>query len=383
MQHAMWIGREDHQQLGGVAGHLYVEFDGGPIDPERLRAAATALARRHPMLRVRFLPDGTQRIGRRPADFAGVASQDLRDLDTEVVDQRLAAIRDAKSHQQLDGEVFELAVTLLPGERSRLHVDLDMQAADAMSYRTLMADLAALYARRRTARAGLHLPASTARRSRRPRRSRSRPAMPTGTGGRSASRSCRTRRRCRRSGGRRSRTRAPGAGTGWTRRPATRCSRRARARGITPAMALAAAFSNAVARWSADPRFLLNVPLFGRQALHPDVDLLVGDFTSSLLLDIDLERRRHRDCAGTGGAGRHADRRRAFRLPRAVGVARSEPASRHPGAGAGGVHQRAGARRTVQRRRHRPIRHARSGSSRRARRCCWTRRSPSSTAGSW
>ncbi|WP_231996922.1 phosphopantetheine-binding protein, partial [Mycobacterium scrofulaceum] len=27
MQHAMWIGREDNQQLGGVAGHLYVEFD--------------------------------------------------------------------------------------------------------------------------------------------------------------------------------------------------------------------------------------------------------------------------------------------------------------------------------------------------------------------
>jgi len=36
-------------------------------------------------------------------------------------------------------------LTLLPGERSRLHVDLDMQAADAMSYRTLMSDLAALY----------------------------------------------------------------------------------------------------------------------------------------------------------------------------------------------------------------------------------------------
>ena len=30
------------------------------------------------------------------------------------------------------------------------------------------------------------------------------------------------------------------------------------------------------------------MPLFGREALHPDVDRLVGDFTSSLLLDIDL-----------------------------------------------------------------------------------------------
>ena len=61
-------------------------------------------------------------------------------------------IRDAKSHQQLDGQVFELTVSLLPGGRSRLHVDLDMQAADAMSYRTLMADLAALYQRSATCR---------------------------------------------------------------------------------------------------------------------------------------------------------------------------------------------------------------------------------------
>ncbi|PPZ77946.1 non-ribosomal peptide synthetase, partial [Neisseria gonorrhoeae] len=59
-------------------------------------------------------------------------------------------------------------------------------------------------------------------------------------------------------------------------------------RGITPAMTLAAAFANVLARWSASSRFLLNLPLFSRQALHPDVDLLVGDFTSSLLLDVDL-----------------------------------------------------------------------------------------------
>lgn len=53
-------------------------------------------------------------------------------------------------------------------------------------------------------------------------------------------------------------------------------------------MTLAASFSHALARWSTSSRFLLNVPLFGRQPLHPDVDSLVGDFTSSLLLDVDL-----------------------------------------------------------------------------------------------
>ncbi|MGH3554210.1 MAG: phosphopantetheine-binding protein, partial [Mycobacterium sp.] len=111
MQHALWLGRQDEQQLGGVAGHLYVEFDGGPIDPARLRAAATGLVRRHPMLRVEFLRDGAQRIS--PAAEFPVVVHDFSDLDDfgsdvlEVVDQRLAEIRETKSHQQLDGQVLE------------------------------------------------------------------------------------------------------------------------------------------------------------------------------------------------------------------------------------------------------------------------------------
>ncbi|WP_231971123.1 phosphopantetheine-binding protein, partial [Mycobacterium sp. E3198] len=114
MQHAMWVGRQDNQQFGGVAGHLYVEFDGGPVDPDRLRAAATRLARRHPMLRVRFLPDGTQRI---PTDDGGdfpVAVVDLRDdLDAE---RRLEALRDASRPPVPVGVVLRPRLGLLPGD---------------------------------------------------------------------------------------------------------------------------------------------------------------------------------------------------------------------------------------------------------------------------
>ena len=288
MQHALWVGRQDNQWLGGVAGHLYVEFDGGAIDPERLQAAATRLALRHPMLRVQFLPDGTQRIrplAERP-NFP-VTVHDLRDLQPDVVDQRLADIRAAKSCQQLDDAVFELAVSLLAGQRSRLHVDLDMQAADAMSYRTLMADLASFYRGRQLPELDYSYPeyrrAIAGGESRQePLGEASRdwwaqripqlpdpPALPEAPGQHSAPISSRR--------------------WHWLH-PTTRDAlfAAARARGITPAMALAGSFANTLAVWSSSPRFLLNVPLFGRQPLHPDVDLLVGDFTSSLLLDIDL-----------------------------------------------------------------------------------------------
>ena len=142
MQHAMWLGRNDDQQLGGVAAHLYVEFDGAGVDPNRLRDAAAKLVARHPMLRVEILPDGTQRIGDRGLP---VTVYDLRELDAEAAEQRLEAIRHEKSHQLLDGDVLELSLSLRPDGRTRLHVDMDMNAADAVSYRKFMADLAVFY----------------------------------------------------------------------------------------------------------------------------------------------------------------------------------------------------------------------------------------------
>ncbi|BBZ54987.1 non-ribosomal peptide synthetase [Mycolicibacterium phocaicum] len=288
MQHAMWIGREDDQQLGGVAGHLYVEFDGHGVDPERLTAAATALAARHPMLRVQFLADGTQRIKPQDGDFP-VAVTDLRDLPADQIAEQLAVTQRRKAHQQLTDEVFELSLTLLPDGKTRLHVDLDMQAADAMSYRTLMTDLAALYGGVELAPLAYtyreyRMATAQSAQEPNPRADADRqwwgdrlpelpdpPRLPLVPVAEQDDPRHTTRR------------------WHWLA-PDVRDAlyAAARRRGITPAMALAASFSDALACWSAGQRFLLNVPLFGRDQRHADVDRLVGDFTSSLLLDVDL-----------------------------------------------------------------------------------------------
>jgi non-ribosomal peptide synthetase component F len=39
--------------------------------------------------------------------------------------------------------------------------------------------------------------------------------------------------------------------------------------------------------WSKSPRFTLNLTLFNRLALHPQVDEIIGDFTSLTLLEVD------------------------------------------------------------------------------------------------
>ncbi|PJK22428.1 non-ribosomal peptide synthetase [Mycolicibacterium goodii] len=283
IQHAMWIGRQSEQQLGGVAAHLYVEFDGAGVDPDRLRIAADKLAERHPMLRVEILGDGTQRIGDRRLPLH---IYDLRDLEPAAAEERLEAIRDEKSHQLLEVDMLELSLSLLPDGRTRLHVDMDMQAADAVSYRNFMADLAAFYR-------GAELPplGYTYREYRAALTASTPPPSPEDvqwwaeripelpdppalplipqSEQRNPLRSIRL----------------------WhildvpTRDALFAAAHR---RGITPAMAVASTYANALAKWSSSSRFLLNLPMFGREPFHPDVEKLVGDFTSSLLLDIDL-----------------------------------------------------------------------------------------------
>ena len=282
IQHALWVGRNDDQQLGGVAAHLYVEFDGAGVDPERLRHAAARLARRHPMLRVEILPDGTQRVGERSLP---VTVFDLRDLDLAAAQRRLDEIRDAKSHQMLVDEVLELSLSLLPDGSTRLHVDLDMQAADAVSYRNFMSDLAVFYNggtlpelgytyRQYRAQVAADNAQSEADRrwwaERIPELPEG-PALPLVPRDEQADPRRGTRR--------------------WhifdveTRDALFAAAHR---RGITPAMAVAASYAGTLAHWSTNRRFLLNLPMFGREQFHTDVDKLVGDFTSSLMLDVDL-----------------------------------------------------------------------------------------------
>lgn len=290
MQHAYWIGRGEDTALGSVSAHLYVEFDGTGVDPERLDRAVHALARRHGMLRARFTDDGHQQI--LPAlTHPATSVNDLRGLSPEAVATELADIRQSSSHARLDisaGEVFSVRLSLLPEGRSRLHVDVDMLAADALSYRVLLSDLAALH------------------------ENPSEPLPPLGTSypqylsERAVTRQ-RGKEQAREWWGRRvpdlpAAPELPLVPEAERRDPARvtrrhhwlppeerhRLTARARQHGLTPAMAVATAFSEVLAAWSGRSRFLLNVPLFDRGGSHPDVDLLVGDFTSSVLLDVDL-----------------------------------------------------------------------------------------------
>jgi yersiniabactin nonribosomal peptide synthetase len=289
MQHAYWIGRGNEQTLGGVGCHFYAELDGTGIEPQRLEAAVRALFARHEMLRARFLKDGRQQIGVE-GTWPGLTVHDLRGLPESAGQAQLRQTRQALSHRRLaveNGEVFDVQLSLLREGATRLHVNIDLLVADVLSIQTLYRDLARLYQDTHSELPSLdhsfarYLVEQDARRAMGRERARSywqdrldelpgAPGLPLAIEPEHIGVPRVVRRAHRLS-------------------PASwQClAERAREHGLTLSMTLAAAFTEILAAWSGEPRFLLNLPLFDRETLHPDSRHLVADFTNLILLDVD------------------------------------------------------------------------------------------------
>ncbi|MCP3801290.1 amino acid adenylation domain-containing protein [Allokutzneria sp. A3M-2-11 16] len=259
LQHAMWIGREE-----GVAAHFYAEFEVENVDPSRLESAVRAVIARHGMTRVSVDANGQQRI------LPESTWPGLRVHDTNV--------RAELSERITDGEVFDVQLSRVDDVRSRVHVNLEMVAADAMSLRILVNDIARAYH-------GESLPALDY-------------SYPRYLADRAAARDVEQDKRwwLDRLGelpGAPALPVVPSKDLRFTRRQfwldpvaARQLRERSHGLGLTPAVVLAAAFAEIVGAWSSEPNFLLNIPVFGREPLHDDVDSLVGAFSSSVLLGV-------------------------------------------------------------------------------------------------
>ncbi|MFI7516754.1 amino acid adenylation domain-containing protein, partial [Micromonospora echinofusca] len=289
IQEAYWVGRGSTIELGGVGAHGYSELRLRDFDEERFTRALHRLIDRHDMLRAVF-HDGVQRVLPSVPRYA-MARQDLRGLDPETTARRLGEIRERMSHQVLDARrwpLFEFAVTLLDGE-ARLHVSTDALILDAASGQILEHELAVLYAD-----PDADLP----------------PLAVTFRDYVLAERALRATPRYERAldyWRERVATLAPAPQLPLERQPesverprftrydevlpAPRWSRLKAAAGrhhVTPSVLLVTAFAQVLARWSRQSRFTLSLPLFNRLPLHPGINAVIGDFTSLVLLEVDV-----------------------------------------------------------------------------------------------
>ncbi|RMS80463.1 Non-ribosomal peptide synthetase module [Pseudomonas savastanoi] len=292
IQQAYWFGRESSVSLGGVSAHGYEELRIPGLDVPRFEQALNRMIQRHDMLRVVFRSDGTQQVLESVPTYR-MPRSDLRGLPVAAAQQALQETRERQSHQVLDASrwpLFEFSLSLLDDGISHLHISLDALIVDAASTQILARELMAFYA---DPQLQLPEPGLTFRdyvlaeqRLRSDRRYEQAlgywrekvatlapaPDLPLVCQPESISQPHFTRRDRELSA------------LQWSR-----LKELARQFAVTPSVMLLTAFSEVLALWSRQPRFTLSLPLFNRMPLHADVDDIIGDFTSLILLEVSLE----------------------------------------------------------------------------------------------
>ncbi len=170
----------------------------------------------------------------------------------------------------------------------------------------------------------------------------------------------------------------------------SRLKERASRAGLTPSGLLVAAFSEVLGAWSKSPRFTINLTLFNRLPLHPQVNDIIGDFTSLTLLTVDTGLPGDLRGARPAGSDPALGGSRPSLRQRRAGAARAGAVPGRPGAGlhARRLHQHPGpqpvaprGRRRGRRRGARAAWATRGTSSARRPKCGSTTRSWSSRGG--
>ncbi len=292
VQHAYFVGRAPEQSLGGVGCHLYQEFDGSGLSAEALNIAVAQLIQRHPMLSMVFSADGHQRWLAQSC-WQGVTLHDLRSCSEEEQERELLILRDKYSHRVLNveqGQCFDIHLVMLPENRHRLLVDIDLLIMDASSFSLFFTELAACLNQRKLSEPLSHYDFRSYLVQANAYEAKDRIAAeeywqsclddfpsapnlplcldPEKLGVPHFSRHV-----------------TQFSSSQWQQLKTLAATHQ-----VTPTMVLATVFSLILSRWSGQTRFALNLTLFDCLPLHKDIKQMLADFTNILLVDVDIDQ---------------------------------------------------------------------------------------------
>jgi amino acid adenylation domain-containing protein len=290
IQQAYWVGRSGTLELGQVATHIYIEVAIKDGEVERFEDAWNRLITHHDMLRAVFLPTGEQRILPAVPHYT-FDLLDVRELDAAAADEKALALRERMSHQVLPADqwpLFDIKAVRFSDRAFRLCIGIDILIVDAWSMNMLIEQWLQLY--REGSRAlppndfsfrdyvlAEHALRETALYEKsekywfdRIESLPSAPDLPLAVSPSTLANPKFVRRMYQMD-----RTR-------WSA-----LKQKAIGFGLTPSALLAAAFSEVLALWSRSAHFCVNLTLYTRHPFHPQVEHVVGDFTSLTLLEIN------------------------------------------------------------------------------------------------
>ncbi|MCP3738295.1 amino acid adenylation domain-containing protein [Rossellomorea sp. BNER] len=290
IQLAYLLGREQHFELGGVATHSYLEWE-TLLDIHRLNHSLQQIIERHPMLRAIVLSNGTQQILSEWLTYT-IEVEDLTGLSFKEQDQRLHAERSRMSHQVFSPEkwpLFEFKAFRINDTSHLLFCSFDVLVMDGASLQIFWKELIQLYHQ-----PDLQLPALSltfrdymssyqqVKQSAKYEQSRNYwlakrkdfPAAPE--------------LRLKKNPNDVVHPRFKSLYQTISREKWTKIKQLAQRNKVTPSSMLCTAYGEILARWSNQRRLAINSTVFNRYPVHPQVEQIIGDFTSLILLDLDL-----------------------------------------------------------------------------------------------
>ena len=290
LQQAYLIGRSNAFEMGNIPSAAYVELECKNLDLDRFKAAWMKLINRHEILRSIVNEDYTQQILKESPEFK-IQINDLRSEDGELLETELKSIKKRMLHTVKSAgtwPLFEVQVSKIKDGIDHVHFKLDLLNFDAGSIAILFNELKEFYLDANKNLPGLELSyrdyliaekkfeeTEFFTRSKEYWMNRlatipPAPQLPLRISSKEVEKPYFIRRI------------KTINSDNWFKLKA-----KAAREGLTPTVLLLTAYAEILGLWSTSLRFSINIPLFNRFPLHPDVNKIIGDFSTVEILEVD------------------------------------------------------------------------------------------------
>ena len=290
IQHAYWVGRDEVMELGNIGVHAYIEIQHDGLDVSRLNSTLQTLIKRHDMMRMVIHADGQQQVLETVPDY-NIEVTDCTNGKDDAAEMQLNKTRQLMDNQILSVDqwpLFDIRATRYEDNKVRLHISLDILMADLWSLFRMFSEWKQLYDSPKSQLPDLDvtfrdyvLAEQSLEQTSAYQKSRSywlnrinhlspAPELPLAKQPASIAKPVFKRRSYELDK------------DSWDR-----VRKIAASLEVTPSGLLLTAFAEVLTAWSKNPKFTLNLTLFNRLPMHPQVNSLLGDFTTTILLGID------------------------------------------------------------------------------------------------
>lgn len=291
IQLAYLMGRNRSFELGGIGTHIYAEVESS-FDITRLNAALNKVIDRHPMLRAIFNTGTQQQQILRYNPVYNIAYKDITSFSKDEQQKEILRERERMSHHVFDPAqwpLFEMTAMKTDKGKNYIFFGYDMLIADGLSIQIFENELVRFYHNPETELPSLDfsfrdymLAYESFKQNEhyladKEYHLQKLDDMPYGPS------LCTSKPLSAVSVPKFNRKQMVFEKTQWEKLKSV-----ARQMQVTPSALILTAYAKMLNFWSAEDRFTINLTVFNRYPFYKDINKLVGDFTSVILMDMDF-----------------------------------------------------------------------------------------------